>query len=157
MSIQPTTPREAALLLAARAEAIATILHRGQADKAGDDYIEHPRRVASHFDPESEPTEHAVAWLHDTIEDCDVLPQDLREAGMPDAVVDVVILLTRRGGIPADDYYRAIRRDPVALRVKLADIADNTDPARAARLDEATRERLAQKYAHAREILLGAG
>lgn len=140
--------------LAARAEAIATILHRGQADKNGDDYIEHPRRVAARFSPHAEPFEHAAAWLHDTVEDCDVLPDDLRDAGIPDAVVDAVILLTRRQGVAADDHYRVIRRNPIALHVKLADIDDNTDPARTAQLDEHTRARLANKYAHARSVLL---
>ncbi len=141
--------------MAARAEAIARILHRGQADKSGDDYIEHPRRVATRFDPLTEPTEHAAAWLHDTIEDCEILPEDLREAGIPDDVVDTVILLTRMPGISAESYYRSIRRDEVALCVKLADIDDNTDPSRNARLDPATRERLATKYANARVALLG--
>lgn len=146
--------RDERIALAARAEAIATILHRGQADKNGDDYIEHPRRVAARFDPYTEPTEHAAAWLHDTIEDCDILPDDLRDAGIPDAVVDAVILLTRRAGVSADDYYRVIRRDSIALHVKLADIDDNTDPVRIGQLDASTRERLAKKYAHARAILL---
>ena len=153
-----TTPEKLshneAIALAARAEAIATILHRGQADKNGDDYFEHPRRVAGRFDPLTSPIEHAAAWLHDTVEDCDILPDDLRDAGVPDSVVDAVILLTRRQGVPDEDYYRVIRRDPIALHVKLADIADNTDPARTALLDGPTRERLAQKYARARELLL---
>ncbi|MBP1326612.1 (p)ppGpp synthase/HD superfamily hydrolase [Leucobacter exalbidus] len=148
------TPTEA-IALAARAEAIATILHRGQADRNGDDYIEHPRRVAARFDPETDPLAHAAAWLHDTIEDCEVLPEDLRDAKIPHPVIDAVLFLTRRPGLADDDYYRAIRRDPIALRVKLADIDDNTDPVRTAQLDEATRERLARKYAHAREVLLG--
>lgn len=142
-----------AVVLAARAEAIATILHRGQADKNGDDYIGHPRRVAAQFDAQAEPFEHAAAWLHDTVEDCDILPDDLRDAGIPDAVVDAVIVLTRRQGVTPDDYYRVIRRDPIALHVKLADIADNTNPARTAQLDVSTRERLAIKYAHALAML----
>lgn len=148
------TPEET-IALAARAEAIATILHRGQGDKNGDDYIEHPRRVAARFNPATEPFEHAAAWLHDTIEDCEVLPEDLRDAKIPDVVISAVVSLTRRPGLDGDDYYRGIRHDEIALRVKLADIADNTDPARTAQLDALTRERLAQKYAHAREVLLG--
>lgn len=146
--------RDKAIALAARAEAIATILHRGQADKNGDDYIEHPRRVAARFDPHAAPFEHAAAWLHDTVEDCDILPDDLRDAGIPGPVVDAVILLTRREGVDPDGYYRVIRRDPIALHVKLADIDDNLDLARTAQLDAPTRERLAAKYAHARELLL---
>lgn len=155
MTHQADPARDELIALAARAEAIARVLHRGQADKSGDDYIEHPRRVASRFDPFNEPVEHAAAWLHDTIEDCEILPEDLRDAGIPAQVVSAVILLTRMPGVPLESYYRSIRHDEVALRVKLADIDDNTDPSRTAKLDPATRERLATKYANARDALLG--
>ena len=51
-------------------------------------------------------------------------------------------------------YNASIRLNALALRVKLADIADNTDEARLAMLDEVTAARLRQKYAKAR-VLLG--
>jgi len=50
-------------------------------------------------------------------------------------------------------YYKATRRGPVALAVKLADIHDNLLPWRTAQLDPATRARLESKYARARRIL----
>ncbi|MFF5793843.1 hypothetical protein ACFY5D_17490 [Paeniglutamicibacter sp. NPDC012692] len=43
--------------------------------------------------------------------------------------------------------------NPTALRVKRADIDDNTDPARTVLLPEATRKRLAAKYARTRHLL----
>ncbi|MEP7021591.1 MAG: hypothetical protein ABI808_13140 [Pseudonocardiales bacterium] len=43
--------------------------------------------------------------------------------------------------------------DPLAVTVKRADLADNSDPERVARLDPETRARLEAKYAHARELL----
>lgn len=46
-----------------------------------------------------------------------------------------------------------MRAVPLALTVKLADLADNSDPQRLARLDAATRERLITKYARARAEL----
>ena len=46
-----------------------------------------------------------------------------------------------------------VKADPLALRVKLADIASNTDRARMALLDEATRVRLTEKYRKALEAL----
>jgi hypothetical protein len=46
-----------------------------------------------------------------------------------------------------------VAADPLALEVKRADIADNTDPERVAQLEAATRERLAAKYARARDVL----
>jgi (p)ppGpp synthase/HD superfamily hydrolase len=135
------------------ARAVATIAHRGQTDKTGADYITHPARVAARL---SGPAEVAAAWLHDTIEDCGISGEDLLKAGISEEVVAAVVLLTRTPDIDADDYYRAIRSSPVALAVKLADIADNTDPERVRALratDPGKAGRLAGRYAHALEIL----
>lgn len=136
---------------AAAAKAIATIAHRGQVDKINVDYIEHPRRVAARL---TESTHIAAAWLHDVIEDCDVSAADLIAAGISSEVVDAVVLLTRTEKNKDEDrYYLEIRKNPTAHAVKLADIADNTDPERTAQLDPKKREELAKKYAHALELL----
>ena len=132
------------------ARAIASIAHRGQADKLGQPYIEHPRRVAERLTDE---IEHSAAWLHDVIEDADVTARDQLEAGVLPQIVDVVELLTRRPDVPSDEYYERIRESPHARAVKLADIADNTAPWRVAGLDEATQTRLAEKYRKALQAL----
>jgi (p)ppGpp synthase/HD superfamily hydrolase len=138
----------------AAAKAIATLAHRGQTDKIGVDYIEHPRRVAARLtELEAAPTHVAAAWLHDVIEDCGVTASDLIAAGISREVVDAVVLLTRTEANKGDGYYLEIRKNPVALAVKLADIADNTDPKRTALLSAEKRERLAAKYAHALTLL----
>ncbi|WP_345152156.1 phosphohydrolase [Arthrobacter ginkgonis] len=142
--------------LVAAARAIATIAHRGQTDKLGVDYILHPARVAARL---ADPVEVAAAWLHDVVEDCGVIPDDLLKAGIAPEVVDAVVLLTRppRGqeGSDPDAYYRALRENPVALAVKRADIADNTDPSRTALLPAKERERLRARYDHALQVLAG--
>lgn len=130
------------------ARRIATEAHAGQIDKAGSPYIDHPRRVAARL---TDLRAQAVAWLHDVIEDTDVTPDDLRGAGIDDDVIAAVQLLTRTGDDGA--YYARIAADPLAREVKLADIADNTDPERTALLDPATRGRLAEKYTNARRAL----
>ena len=89
------------------------------------------------------------------VEDTDVTAENLLAQGFPPEVVEVVELLTSVDEVPLDDYYRAIRAHPVALRVKLADLADNDDPQRLATLDPAMQERLRAKYAHARAVLTG--
>lgn len=132
------------------ARAIATIAHRGQTDKLGQNYIEHPRRVAERVNGVSE---QAIAWLHDVIEDTDVTEHDLREAGIPDDVIAGVRLMTRSDDISDAQYYAAIAANPQVRAVKLADIADNTADWRVAQLDAPTRERLAAKYAKARAAL----
>ena len=52
-----------------------------------------------------------------------------------------------------DDYYARVKANPIALRVKLHDIASNANPKRLALLDQATRDRLTLKYAHALAVL----
>lgn len=146
MENQPLTPEVAA------AKAIAVIAHRGQTDRIEVAYIEHPRRVAARL---SEPREVAAAWLHDVIEDCEISAQDLLAAGISQEVVDAVELLTRTENVSKGDYYRAIRRNPIALAVKLADIADNTDEERTRQLPPADRERFARKYREALAVLGG--
>ena len=68
-------------------------------------------------------------------------------------IVEVVQLLTRTPDATPDEYYARIRRDPVARRVKLADIDDNTARWRLRRLDYDTQLRLVEKYRYARQAL----
>jgi hypothetical protein len=132
---------------------IATIAHRGQLDKLGYDYIDHPARVAENFDWLNEPVEHCTAWLHDVIEDTDISASDLLKAGMLPEIVAAVDLLTRRADVADADYYERIRQHPVALAVKLADIDDNSAEWRTRKLDYDTQVRLSNKYYQARQLL----
>ena len=144
MAIHDNNPEVAA------AKAIATIAHRSQTDKIGVAYIEHPRRVAARL---NDPKHIAAAWLHDVIEDCGITAENLAAAGISNEVIDAVVLLTRTDENEGDGYYEAIRENPIALAVKLADIADNTDPERTARLEPEVRQRLAAKYENAKKPL----
>jgi hypothetical protein len=126
-----------------RAKEIAHRAHAGQVDKAGRPYIEHVARVAARVadDPEAE----AVAWLHDVAEDHPEYYALIGEL-MPIPILVAVHLLDRNVN---GDYYGRIAANPIALRVKLADIADNADESRLALLDEKTAARLRRKYARA--------
>ena len=136
--------------LSKTAEAIAREAHANQVDKNGRPYIEHPARVAARV--RGDELLEAIAWLHDVVEDTTVQLTDLQEH-FPAAVVDAVDAITHRPHEPRTAYYARVRSNPLALQVKHADIDDNTDPARTAQLDDATRVRLAAKYAAAREAL----
>lgn len=137
------------------ARAIATIAHRGQVDKAGNPYIEHPARVAARLTAQKESDEViAAGWLHDVLEDTDLTREDLSAAGVGGHVISYVEGVTRENGETPEDYYEKVQRQIGAFRVKLADIADNTDPNRLALLDDPTIARLTRKYAKAR-LLLG--
>jgi (p)ppGpp synthase/HD superfamily hydrolase len=139
--------------LVTAARTIAALAHRGQVDKTGAPYIDHPRRVAANVGDAS--ATQAVAWLHDVLEDSDLEAEDLIAAGIPSGIVEDVQTLTRVPHEPAEAYYERVYASPTARRVKLADIADNTDVDRLALIeDDATIVRLVRKYAKAR-LLLG--
>lgn len=136
------------------AKAIAERAHAGQVDKAGAEYIAHPRRVAEIARSYGSSDEAiAAAWLHDVLEDTSVTADDLRRAGIPEEVIAAVESVTKRSGERLEDYCARVRANPLALRVKRADLDDNTDLRRIAALPEKTRQRLAAKYARMRSLL----
>ena len=134
------------------AKTLATVAHEGQTDKNGEPYIGHPERVAGYVTTDEEK---AVAWLHDVIEDTPVTAEHLLEIGFSKEIVDAVVLLTRTKDVSSEDYYAAIRKNPLALAGKLADIKDNTSPERLSKLPKDTQTRLAKKYSKALSLLQG--
>lgn len=134
-----------ALLLAVRA-------HDGQyrkqvSERPADPYVVHPIRVASRLQAQRL---RVVALLHDVLEDTDVTELDLRAAGVPDSWLLDLKALTRHEDETYKEFIRrVIARGGPAIRVKLADIADNLsdlpeDPEWAG---------LRQRYHDAREVL----
>jgi hypothetical protein len=133
---------------------ITVVAHSGQRDKGNRPYISHPQRVAAILRNNGLPNAAiAAGYLHDVIEDTNVSADELLADGIPPVVVETVQLLTRHRGQPTEDYYAVIKSHPLALPVKLADIADNLDETRLEKLDGLTAARLRTKYAHALEQL----
>lgn len=137
--------------LTKKAMCLAYRAHHGQLDKSGIPYILHPVHLAEQMDDE---IACCVALLHDTVEDTDITLEDLKQE-FPREVTDAVALLTHAEGVAYFDYVRAIRSNPVAVKVKLADLDHNGDQSRCVGSD-ITPERMAawkEKYAKARAIL----
>ena len=130
------------------AEAFATKMHEGQTDKAGRPYIEHPRAVASKVGGEKEKV---VAWLHDTVEDTPATIEQIREM-FGDEIADAVAAMTHDKSVPYMDYVRNIKKNPIARKVKMADLSHNMDLSRLANVTEQDLERM-EKYKKAYEIL----
>lgn len=132
---------------------IAYAAHAGQLDKCGAPYIFHPAHVAEQMDDE---VSTCVALLHDVVEDSDVTLDDLARE-FPPEVVEGVRLMTHDPAVDYLDYVRAIKGNPVAEKVKLADLAHNSDQTRFAGHPVASEEleRRRRKYDAARGILLG--
>ena len=126
--------------------------HHGQLDKSGAPYIFHPIHLAEQMDDE---ISCCAALLHDVVEDTDVTLDDLAKE-FPPEIVEAVRLLTHDEGVPLEEYLTAIKANPVALKVKLADNAHNADQSRCC-CGNVSGEKLAswrEKYARARAILL---
>jgi (p)ppGpp synthase/HD superfamily hydrolase len=132
------------------ARALATQAHSGQTDKAGQPYIEHPERVAARL---TDPDAQVVALLHDVIEDTELTADRLRAAGASDLQVQALEALTHAADVSDEDYWRALRAVPLARLVKVADLADNTDPARIALLEPAKQEHFRTKYRSAMAVI----
>ena len=135
--------------LTAKAMRIAYDAHHGQVDKGGLPYIFHTMHLAEAMEDE---ISCCAALLHDVVEDTDVTMEDLAKE-FPDEVIEVLKLLTHPKEVPYFDYVRNIKGNPIAVKIKLADIAHNSDQSRCPNL---TREQLAyfqSKYQKARAIL----
>lgn len=145
---------ESGLLTLVEVEALARRAHAGQVDKAGRPYVEHLAAVAAGVRARGGTREQvAAAWLHDAVEDGALSAQWLRGAPLAQQVKDIVLAVTKGEGEAPEDYAARILATPGARLVKEADLAHNADPDRLAVLDEATRDRLARKYARMRALL----
>lgn len=123
--------------------------HKYQKDKSGLPYFIHPLHLAEQMETEEEV---CTALLHDVMEDTDCTLEDLRQRGFPEAVLQALQLLTRD---PRTDYLKYVARlrlNPIARRVKMADLVHNSDRNRLDRLTDRDRRRLL-KYRMARAIL----
>ena len=135
--------------MAPLAEALAAYAHAGQLDKAGRPYIDHPRAVAAGVETDLEKT---VAYLHDVLEDTFVTESTIRNL-FGDTVADAVAALTRRPEEDYEDYVRRLGENPLARRVKLADLRHNMDLSRLPQITEQDRLRC-EKYRRAMTYLL---
>ena len=133
--------------LTIKAMNLAYNAHHGQLDKGGVPYIFHPFHLAETMDDEIST---CVALLHDTAEDTDVTLEQLAKE-FPREIVEAVDLLTHAEDVEYFDYIRAIKANPVAVKVKLADLAHNGDPKRIC--NQGNAEKRNAKYAAARKIL----
>jgi (p)ppGpp synthase/HD superfamily hydrolase len=135
------------------AVSIAARAHAGQKDKAGAPYLLHPLRMMLRMDTEAAMM---AAVLHDVVEDTDWTLERLREAGFSEEVLEAVDCLTHREGESYEEFVGRVRANPIARRVKIADLEDNMNIRRIGRLGAKDLERL-EKYHRAWRVLTSEG
>ncbi len=135
--------------LTRRAMKLCFAAHKDQTDKSGLPYVFHPVHLAEQM-PDEEST--VVALLHDVVEDTPYTLEDLAQMGFPQGVLDALALLTHDRSVPYLDYVARLKPNPVARRVKLADLRHNSDRTRLCQIEEGDRRRM-EKYAAAIQLL----
>ena len=142
--------------LTKKAMTIAYEKHAGQYDKGEMPYIFHPYHLAEQMGDD----EYAicVALLHDVVEDTLTSFAELKSYGFPDEIIDALKCLTHDD---RDEYLGAyiekIKKNPLARKVKLADLKHNSDPTRLPPAEnpkeETKRFKRMEKYAKAIDFL----
>ena len=128
---------------------IALRAHAGITDKAGQAYILHPIRIMAKMTTD---IEMSAALLHDVIEDSDITAADLLVEGIPSEVVEAVLCLTKQLDEDYLDFVLRAKQNAIARKVKIADIEDNINVLRLAKLTEKDLARVA-KYHIAWQLL----
>lgn len=138
------------MTLLEQAITLAIERHTGQTQKNGDPYVLHPLHLMCQMHTE---TERIVAVLHDVVEDTDTTLAELEEMGFSDSVLAALTLLTHDPAVSYDAYIEAIRPNPLARRIKLADLRHNMDILRLENITDRDVRRL-RKYRRAWNRLL---
>ena len=103
----------------------------GKRYEEGECYKLHTYRVMEAMDTEEE---QIVALLHDIIEDTEVSMVDLEGEGFSKAVLDALEELTKGNEVRYFDYIEDLSLNPLAAKVKLAELKDNMDVVRVNRM-----------------------
>ena len=107
-----------------RAIAFAKMALRGKTDKAGAPLVDHAARVAEKMKTYGQRT---VAYLHDVIEDSDLLLEDLDAFFSPFVIADVDALTRRTDETYFEYIHRVSNASDTARVVKIADLEDHLD------------------------------
>jgi (p)ppGpp synthase/HD superfamily hydrolase len=117
-----------------RAIEIAVLAHKGASDKSGAPYILHPLRLMFGIeDIEAK----IVAVLHDVVENSKPPHrwglQELETEGFSSTVIDALDCVTKRQDEAYEAFIDRILPNPIAGRVKIADLLDNMNLVRLGR------------------------
>jgi (p)ppGpp synthase/HD superfamily hydrolase len=134
-----------------RAIKLARKYHKGQLDKGGTPYIEHPLRVMECVESIEEKV---LAVLHDVLEDCDFSKDQLTNAGIPKYLVEKLEILCKGKNEKYFDYIDRVKADKSTVNVKLSDLKDNMNLKRLKEVTEKDINRI-EKYKKAKKILEG--
>lgn len=121
--------------------------------KGGAPYTLHPLRVMLQL---GDLREMMAGLLHDAVEDPGVTLDQLRRTAFTAEPAEAVDALTRRPGEEYREYLARVKANPMALRLKLANLRENLDESRIPEPTGAGRRRR-EKYRRALAVLAHEG
>lgn len=107
-----------------RAIRLAAKVHKGQVDRFNKPYVLHVMRVMMRGHDKEE---QVLGAIHDVLERSTLTVEDLAKKDFPPRILTALQHISR---VPEEDYEQYIDRvmeDPLAIRVKLHDLADKMD------------------------------
>ena len=135
-----------------RAIEIATQAHEGQVDKAGNAYIGHPLRV---MEMGRTIEEKIAGVLHDIVEDSPWTFEMLEAEGFAPEIIAALKCVTKISeNEDYDSFIERVKKNPLAVAVKINDLTDNMDIRRLPYLSDKDVKRL-KKYLKAYKKLVG--
>jgi (p)ppGpp synthase/HD superfamily hydrolase len=113
---------------------IATEAHFHQKDKFGEPYILHLMRVSLRGKNENEKI---CGILHDLVEDTDWTFEKLEKEGFSAEIIAALRCITKTSEQePYDDFIERVKKNKLAISVKINDLEDNMDVRRIIQLTE---------------------
>lgn len=136
--------------LLSKAITLALKAHEGQFDKSGMPYAGHIMRVMA---AGRTMDEKIVGVLHDVVEDTEWTFEALLKEGFPVHIIDALRCVTKLSDDePYDEFIERVKTSPLAVTVKINDLADNMDIRRYKELSDWDVKRL-KKYLKAYQEL----
>ena len=129
---------------------IAKKAHAGQTDKAECEYINHLIHVADSLNTEEEKI---VAYLHDVVEDTSITIENLANEGFSETIIQAIDTITKKKNESYEEYVQKIAENPLARKVKIADLKHNSDLTRLKKITEKDIARV-EKYQKCLNYLL---
>lgn len=124
--------------------ALASEGFKNKTDKAGEPYILHCLRVMNNLHTKDKELQ-CIAVLHDCIEDDVYTVEQLIKLKFSQRVIFSLILLTHDKQISYEEYIKKLSSDVDAVKVKIADLKDNSDITRLKGLSKKDFDRM-EKY-----------
>ena len=134
-----------------KAITLALKAHEGQVDKSGMPYAGHIMRVMA---AGRTIDEKIVGVLHDVVEDTEWIFEALLDEGFTVHIVDALRCVTKLSdNEPYDEVIARVKSNPLAIAVKINDLADNMDIRRYKELSDWDVKRLRKYFKVYQELI----